>query len=60
MEINKQKLFEMLLIALLSAGIAFLQNVLATLINTPQVAIPVADAGTIGAVLGSLRMIKYV
>lgn len=58
MKINKQKIFEIILTALISAGIAFLQNLLThlagleTISNSPEI------AGGIGAVLSALKKSK--
>ena len=60
MQITKQKFFEMLLIAFLSALIAFLQNLLANLINEPIITNSIPTASTIGGVLGTARFFKYV
>lgn len=55
MKINKQKIFEILLTALLSAGIAILQNVLTSLIGHSEIKASPEVAGGIGLAIKSVQ-----
>jgi hypothetical protein len=60
LNITKQKLLEILITALLSAGIAFLQGLLQHTLNQ---SLPTADpvvAGGIGALIRGVVILKYV
>jgi hypothetical protein len=60
MHLTKQKILEMLLIAILSAFISFLQNIISQLVGQPQDQISVLHTMGIGTILGSFRFFKYV
>lgn len=60
MELNKKKILEMLVIAVLSAFIAFLQNLLSSYLGNSETITPVENAGLIGAGISAIRNIRYV
>lgn len=55
MNLNKQKIFEILMTAFLSAGIAFLQNLLAQIGHNQDLQNDAVVAGGIGATLKYLH-----
>lgn len=55
---TKKKIVEILVTALLSALIAFLQNLLAGLNNAPELQSAPSVAGAIGATLAFFRQVK--
>lgn len=56
MKTTKQKIIEILATAFISAGIAFLQGILATFFNQPNIHSNIALAGGIGATIHSIRI----
>lgn len=58
MKINKQKIFEIILTALISAGIAFLQNLLTNFVGIESIQNSPEIAGGIGAVFSALKKSK--
>lgn len=59
MKTNKQRILEIFITALISAGIAFLQNLLALHTQTPTLQTNVETAGSIGAIITAIKNIKY-
>lgn len=56
---NKRKILEILLTALISAGIAFLQNLLSQVGSEPLFQTNPQSAGIIGASISALRNFKF-
>jgi hypothetical protein len=56
---TKEKWVQIILTALISAGIAFLQNLLAGLGNIPILETNPTNAGLAGAIIGTIKVIKF-
>lgn len=60
MKINKQKLFEIVLTALISAGIAFLQNILTHFTGFDAPSNSPETAGMLGGAISYIRNIRNI
>lgn len=58
MKITKKKIIEILVTALISAGIAFLQNLLSNLVGTPELKISPETTGMIGGAIHAVRSFR--